>query len=275
MKQAGCKVFISYCHKDKNYLDRIQVHLALLKRNGDASTWCDREMKAGDELDVEIQSQLESADLILLLISADFLNSSYCYQKEMLVALERHDRGEARVVPIIAKACSWKDTAIGKLLALPEDGKPIQTITTKESAYAQITDEIKIIVKQINESKVDEDFLASKAIERIDNAKAKEVCEKPSALVVKVGQEDPVDVFGGSSTDDRKREAAKIVKFFQENGGERKSTENDLFLEGFRSYQAAISKLQTAPDWDAGANKKHGFDAGRLIRSYQEVKKKN
>lgn len=83
-------VFFSYSHKDEALRDRLEVHLTMLKREGIIETWHDRRITAGDEFAGVIDARLESADLILLLVSADFLNSNYCFDVEMKRALERH-----------------------------------------------------------------------------------------------------------------------------------------------------------------------------------------
>jgi hypothetical protein len=88
--------------------------------------WHDRKITAGSEWKGQIDQHLNTAGVILLLVSADFVNSDYCYDIEMKRALERHDKGEARVIPVILRPVgSWQDALFGKLQALPKDGKPV------------------------------------------------------------------------------------------------------------------------------------------------------
>ena len=101
------RAFISYSHRDANALDRLHVHLANLQREGRIKTWYDREILAGEVLDDEISEVLEAAELFLLLVSPDFIASNYCVEREMQRALERHEVGAARVVPIIIEPCDW------------------------------------------------------------------------------------------------------------------------------------------------------------------------
>jgi hypothetical protein len=91
-------VFFSYSHKDEAIRDQLETHLAMLKRQGVISTWDDRRPIAGDNIDNGIALELEQADIILLLVSPDFLASDYCYGVEVARALERHAAGEARVI---------------------------------------------------------------------------------------------------------------------------------------------------------------------------------
>ena len=98
------EVFYSYSHKDEALRDELEKHLALLKRQGLITNWHDRRIGAGDEWRDQIDAHARSAQIILLLISADFLASDYCYDVEMKLALERHAAHEAVVIPIILRA---------------------------------------------------------------------------------------------------------------------------------------------------------------------------
>lgn len=119
-------LFISYSHKDDALRAKLEAHLATLKRGGVFAVWHDRTVSAGREWAGEISDALERADVVLLLVSADFLASDYCHDKEMTRAMQRHEQGSARVVPVILRACDWESSEFGKLQALPRDGRPIQ-----------------------------------------------------------------------------------------------------------------------------------------------------
>jgi hypothetical protein len=101
---APVEIFISYSHKDDRLRERLEAHLSLLRRQGIISAWHDRRITAGREWAGAIDEHLNSAAVILLLASADFLASDYCYEKEMTRALERHSAGEAWVIPVILNA---------------------------------------------------------------------------------------------------------------------------------------------------------------------------
>ncbi len=119
------EVFFSYSHKDKEFHDALVQHLTPLQQEGKITTWHDQKIMPGDEWEKAIESHLESADIILLLISVDFVNSKYCYDVELKKALQRHEKGEARVIPVILRSVDWHNTPFGKLNALPTDGKAI------------------------------------------------------------------------------------------------------------------------------------------------------
>ena len=93
------ELFFSYSHKDETLRDKLANHLKLLERQGVISAWYDRDLTAGTEWAGQIDKHLESAQVILLLISADFLASDYCYDMELKRAMELHELGEARVIP--------------------------------------------------------------------------------------------------------------------------------------------------------------------------------
>ncbi|MHC1946490.1 toll/interleukin-1 receptor domain-containing protein [Bradyrhizobium sp. UFLA06-06] len=137
--------FISYSHRDEKALERLHIHLATLRREGAISAWYDREILAGDDFDIEIDAALSKSEIFLALVSPDFLASSYCYDQEVSKALERHAQGTLRVVPIVIEPCDWKSTPLGKLKALPKDGKPISTWTNENIAYLDVAMELRRI----------------------------------------------------------------------------------------------------------------------------------
>ena len=121
------KVFISYAHKDAEIASALEKHLSVLSRMGEVQSWYDRHIEPGMPWKDAVDEHLNSSDIILLLVSADFLASDYCYSIEMHRALERHDAGEAVVVPIIVRPVDWSAAPFSMLQVLPRDGKPITT----------------------------------------------------------------------------------------------------------------------------------------------------
>jgi tetratricopeptide (TPR) repeat protein len=119
------RLFFCYAHEDESFLKNLKVYLSPLQRQGLIETWYDRDISAGAVWEREIDIHLNEADVILLLISPDFINSDYCYGIEMKRAVERHDSGEAHTIPIILRPTDWMNTPFKKLQALPKNGKPI------------------------------------------------------------------------------------------------------------------------------------------------------
>jgi hypothetical protein len=123
----------------------------MLKREGEIEVWHDRELIVGDQLDNEISDYLETADLIVLLVSADFLASYYCYEREMERSLQRADAGEARLAPIILRACDWKATPFAKYVLAPTDAKPIVEHPDIDAAFLQVVNELRRAISKIVE----------------------------------------------------------------------------------------------------------------------------
>ncbi|MDK3017032.1 toll/interleukin-1 receptor domain-containing protein [Pseudodonghicola flavimaris] len=137
------KVFFSYSHKDESLRDMLQTHLAGLQHKGLIETWHDRRIGAGDEFENAIDQNLNDADIILLLVSSDFIGSKYCYDIEMRRAMERHEAREARVIPVILRHCDWHDLPFGKLMAAPRDGKAIKSWPDIDEAFLDVVQQIK------------------------------------------------------------------------------------------------------------------------------------
>ena len=145
------KVFISYSHADEELRNELEKHLAALRHQGVITVWHDRRIEPGEELHRQIAAELQVADIVLLLVSADFLGSEYCYEVEMQQAIERHDRNDARVIPVILRPCDWQGAPFGKLMAVPRDGKPVTKHASLDDGFLEVAQ----AVRQAAESCVD------------------------------------------------------------------------------------------------------------------------
>ena len=140
------KVFLSYAHEDEAMKERLDKNLVMLKRSDQVEVWEDRKMIAGLEWDQSITKALAEADIILLLVSTDFNNSEYIWNKELKTALERHEKNEARVIPVILRTCDWSQSPYAKLQALPTGAKPISSFADADVAYTDIAKGIRMVV---------------------------------------------------------------------------------------------------------------------------------
>lgn len=147
------RIFISYSHKDENLRAELEKHLIILKRQGVVDVWTDHCIRAGESLDEAISEGLEASDIILLLVSVDFLHSDYCYGVEMGRALQRNADGEAVVVPIILRPCDWKTTSLGGLKAIPADGKPVLKWPTLDDAFLDVVQNLRHLLEERPDSK--------------------------------------------------------------------------------------------------------------------------
>ena len=147
------EIFFSYSHADEDLRKELEKHLSHLKRQYVFKGWYDRDIDAGSEFAKEIDKHLKTAQIILLLVSPDFIASKYCYDIEVKQALERHEAGEAFVVPIILRPASWRKTPFGKIQALPNGGKPVTSSPDKDAAFVEIADGVETIIDKIITSK--------------------------------------------------------------------------------------------------------------------------
>lgn len=137
-------VFYSYSHKDEELRNELDTHLKLLKQDGFISTWHDRKIKPGDEWDHVINDNLNTADVILFLVSHNFLASQYCKDVEVKRAMERSNNQEAILIPIIIKPCVWTSQEFAKLQVLPKNCKPLAE--WPDSGFAQVAEELRVML---------------------------------------------------------------------------------------------------------------------------------
>jgi hypothetical protein len=148
-------VFLSYSREDEHWLIELEKHLEPLRLSHLIESWHDGHISPGEEWDLQIKNQIDRAEIILLLISVDFINSRYCNEVQLVKAVERHLSGKARVIPIILRHCTWEivpvgNLQLGQLQALPKDRKPISTFTNPDEAFSNIAKELLEVIHQNN-----------------------------------------------------------------------------------------------------------------------------
>src|SRR6266567_4511598 len=147
---APLTIFYSYAHEDEALRDKLEDHLSSLQVQGLISEWYDRQIVAGTEWAYAIDSRLQTASIILLLISPAFMASDYCVSIEMQQAMERHRLGDARVIPIILKPTEWQDAPFAILQCLPHDARPLTTWDNPEDAFEDIAQGLRHAVEEMN-----------------------------------------------------------------------------------------------------------------------------
>ena len=136
------KLFYSYSHKDETFRKELETHLAVLRQAELIDEWNDKKIGAGDNLSEEIDKHMESAHVILLLFSPDFIASEAC-RREVEKAMQLKEKKQVDVIPVILRNCAWKDTDVRNLLAIPEDGKPITEWDNRDEAWHDVYEKIK------------------------------------------------------------------------------------------------------------------------------------
>ncbi len=171
------KIFISYSHNDKDYLDELLKHLSPLKREGLIGSWIDRQIKPGKDWKNEINDNLINCDIAILLVSPDFISSDFCYNIEYKTALRLHREGKIILVPIIIRPCNWKKLELSKIQALPTDGKAVSTWKNIDQAWLDVSEGIEqLCSKELisNDNKKIEINIGTKFI----------VCELPRGFII-------------------------------------------------------------------------------------------
>lgn len=146
------KVFLSYSHEDEGHLQELQKHLSLLERQGLIQTWHDHQIDAGQDRRGKIDRRLESAGIVLLLVSPSFLASDDCWDVETKRALLRHEEGVARVVPVIVRPCDWTGAPFGKLQALPQNARAVTRWQNQDEAWLDVAQGLRRILSQCRQS---------------------------------------------------------------------------------------------------------------------------
>jgi hypothetical protein len=145
-------IFFCYAHEDEVFLKILKKHLKPLQRDGLISVWHDRDINAGTDWEKEIDKHLNTAKIILLLVSPDFMNSDYCYGVELKRAIERHENGEARVIPIILRHIDYEGAPFSRLQALPTGAIPVtdRKWRNRDEAFFDITQSIRRTIKLLS-----------------------------------------------------------------------------------------------------------------------------
>ncbi len=139
-------ILLSYAHEDDEWRQQLRTHLAALEQDFGVRIWDDRAIPAGGEWKEAIEEQLRTADIVLLLVSPDFRASEFIRSVELRQALERHDLGEARVIPVILRACEWQSAPFARLQPLPRSGKPLASWDDRDEAFFEVVRELREII---------------------------------------------------------------------------------------------------------------------------------
>jgi tetratricopeptide (TPR) repeat protein len=140
------RVFFSYSQADDDHCGHLERHLAALRREGAIETWHGHRIAPGEDWRAGIGKALREADLILLLISADFLASDFCVDEQMTHAIERHRQGAAHVIPIAVRPVDWGRLPFASLPALPRDRRPVTLWPDIDEAWTNVAEGIRRVV---------------------------------------------------------------------------------------------------------------------------------
>lgn len=146
-REEKLKIFISYSHEDTKYKKELLTHLKSLELTHNIDIWHDGKILPGNTIDSEVLIQLGQSDIVLLLVSSNFLSSYYCIEIELNKALERHNQGKSIVVPVILSECIIDEAVpFSNLMRVPDDGKPIQKFKPQNNGYVNAVAKIKQLI---------------------------------------------------------------------------------------------------------------------------------
>jgi len=148
---APAHVFYSYSRRDEPLMAELDEQLSGLRSEGRIKTFWDRDIGAGREWHSEITEELQDADIVLFLMSDDYLASRYCQQVEIPVALEMHDQGLVRAIPIILRACKWQASPLGRLQAIPRNGRPVTEWVHRSEALVEVMQGIQAAIDEVRQ----------------------------------------------------------------------------------------------------------------------------
>lgn len=183
MRDHPLKVFLSYAGVDEDFIVELIKHLSPLERRRLIEHWHHQRLSPGDVRADDISSQLENADIIIFGVSPDFLASRDCYDVQLARALERHEQGTARVVPIILRPSNWHSSAFSRFQVLPKDGKPLSLSASTDQAWLDVTAEIEVLVEKVKLefAATDENSLLRESVRQLE-MKERELQERCATL---------------------------------------------------------------------------------------------
>lgn len=150
MKRYPAKIFFCYSHKDESLRDELEKHLKMMERQGLIINWHDRRIVPGKNWSNTIDANLENSDIVLPLLSPDFLASDYCMEVEMKRAFELHTKGQLKIVPIVMRICDWKTSEFAKFQGLPNDMEPVKSSKwfSDDEAFYTIVHGLKDVINE-------------------------------------------------------------------------------------------------------------------------------
>jgi len=144
-------LFVSYSHKDEVFCDELRGALTPYERTGTLKVWDDTCVVPGQNWEDEILAKLTTADIVILLLSNDFIGSDYCFKQEMQIARERDKAGECAIVPIVVRACRYDQVELGRLQAILPNGKPIKQNKDRDAAWLDVTKQLDKVIARLKQ----------------------------------------------------------------------------------------------------------------------------
>ncbi|MBP8070639.1 MAG: toll/interleukin-1 receptor domain-containing protein [Acinetobacter sp.] len=153
-------IFISHCHtndEDQKFFNDILMFInPAINSMDNVKLWSDKQLLTGQNIDIEVENALNDMNLMICLVSPEYLNSNYCIEKELKDALAKRKIGKANIFPVILRKCVWKHTFFGQILCQPKDGKPLKEWTDKDEVLSDVTDALMDVIQYLKKQQISE-----------------------------------------------------------------------------------------------------------------------
>lgn len=147
--RRSCRIFVSYARVDEPHRLRLAVHLAPLVREGLVDVWCDQAVAAGSDWERDIQHELATADIVMLLVTPDFVASDYCFERELPEVLRRNEEDGLCVLPVLVKSVDLVNLPIGRFQGLPTDLWPISAWRDADEAWLRVARDVRNAAEEL------------------------------------------------------------------------------------------------------------------------------
>jgi len=246
------KLVFSYSHVDEALRNELEKHLSPLKRMGRIETWHDRRIVPGELFGAEIDQHFAGADIVLLLVSPDFIASDYCYEIEMQNSLKRHASGEAVVIPVILRPCAWHQLPFGELLAATTDGKPIIQFPTIDEGLVQVVEAVSKALDKFKSTSIIDDSSSMPWLDKSESLQGQTINQQPRSSNLAIKKEftdrdrdlacrdgfDYLARYFENSLDELKKRNAELETDFRQR--DKDSFECSAYLNGKRICHCGI-----------------------------------
>lgn len=175
MNTKRLKCFVSYSHKDIKMFGEFSEHIKCLERIYDIDYWYDGKIVPGENIDDSIKSQLNSADIIFLLVSPSYISSYYCYEKELKDALQRHLEGKCKVVPVIIKKYTQGEYIFSDLKFVPTDGRAVTSFKSHNDGFVDAVTGITKLLEDVDSTSIKNQPTYGKSISKNDGKNSKSI----------------------------------------------------------------------------------------------------
>ncbi|MBL7828084.1 MAG: SUMF1/EgtB/PvdO family nonheme iron enzyme [Saprospiraceae bacterium] len=276
------KTFIIYARADARYKDELLTHLRPFVKNELLEKWVDSDLLPGEEWEKRIEKELEAAHLVILLVSADAINSDFIEKKELKIALEKKRAGSARVAPILVRDCFWEmHQEIAEMQLLPKDEagniRGVAGWNSTDSAWTSCVRELKRLVDEIREALIKEAEEAKKLAEA-QKKQAEAEAEKAEQKRSKVDEAAWKKVMQDlEKAADRPEKIDLLQSYLHDEAHQNHRAEAQEMLEDLEADVEAERKLVAAKkkrEAEAAAKKKEAEDAERKKREAEESERK-